>query len=215
MITTKNFVFNELGENAFVMHDETGDCLIVDPGCNTPAQQQKLERYLKEQNLRPVYIVLTHGHFDHLSGLAWAKATFSCPVLMHRDDLFLLNEAVQHAGLFGYAIKPPPAPDRFLEDGEVLAFGHSEVTILHIPGHSPGSICLYSAKDGLLICGDVLFSGSIGRTDLFGGDYQLLITGIREKLMVLPRETVVWPGHGPDTTIGTEYDTNPFLTAHE
>jgi hydroxyacylglutathione hydrolase len=211
MITLKQFVFNELGVNAFVLYDETLKCIIVDPGCSEPNQQQKLSGFVKDKNLQPETIVLTHGHFDHLSGLAWAKRTFSCPVVMHPDDLYLLNNAEQHAGLFGFGIDPPPQPDRLIGEGEVLAFGHSGLDILHVPGHSPGSICLYSEKDGLLICGDVLFSGSIGRTDLFGGNHPLLIRGIREKLMVLPRETTVWPGHGPSTTIGSEYDTNPFL----
>jgi hydroxyacylglutathione hydrolase len=211
MITLKQFVFNELEVNGFLLYDETGKCLIVDPGCNRPGQQQQLSRFVQDHDLKPEAIVLTHGHFDHLSGLAWAKATYSCPVLMHPDDLFLLNSAEQHAGLFGLRVDTPPQPDRFVEEGEVIPFGNSEVAILHVPGHSPGSICLYSEKDGLLICGDVLFSGSVGRSDLFGGDHALLIRGIKEKLMVLPRETTVWPGHGPKTTIGTEYDTNPFL----
>jgi hydroxyacylglutathione hydrolase len=211
MITLKQFTFNELGVNAFILYDETLKCIIVDPGCSEPSQQQQLSRFLQYGNLQPEAIVLTHGHFDHLSGLAWAKRTFSCSVVMHPDDLFLLNNAEQHAGLFGFSIDPPPQPDRFIGEGEVLTFGNSKVNIMHVPGHSPGSICLYSRKSGLLICGDVLFNGSIGRTDLFGGNHPLLIRGIREKLMVLPRETTVWPGHGPNTTIGSEYDTNPFL----
>ncbi len=103
-------------------------------------------------------------------------------------------------------------PDRYLEEGDHIKLGTTDISILHVPGHSPGSICLYMASDNLLICGDVLFKGSIGRTDLFGGDYDLLIRGIKEKLMTLPRETEVWPGHGPSTTIGAEYDTNPFLS---
>jgi hydroxyacylglutathione hydrolase len=212
MIRIAHFVFNELGENSFVLYDDSGKCLIVDPGCTDPKQQQKLKKFLHDKTLIPEYILLTHGHFDHVSGVAWAKSAFSCPVAMHRDDLFLLNNATQHAGLFGFTVDPPPVPDRYIIDGEVVAFGNSEISIIHVPGHSPGSVCLYSANDNLLICGDVLFSGSIGRTDLFGGDHALLIRGIREKLMVLPRETVVWPGHGPKTTIGHEYDTNPFLT---
>ena len=212
MITLKNFVFNELEVNAFVLNDESGACLIVDPGCKNPVQQQNLKKYITENNLRPECIVLTHGHFDHVAGVAWTKNEFSCPVLMHRDDLFLVKDAAQHASLFGIKMENPPLPDRYLEDGDQLKLGSTGIAILHVPGHSPGSICLYMASDNLLICGDVLFLGSIGRTDLFGGDYDLLIRGIKEKLMTLPKETEVWPGHGPSTTIGAEYDTNPFLS---
>jgi hydroxyacylglutathione hydrolase len=212
MIILKSFIFNELEVNAFVLHDESGACLIVDPGCKSPAQQQNLKKYITENNLRPECIILTHGHFDHVAGVAWTKNEFSCPVLMHKDDLFLVKNAVQHASLFGIKMEDPPMPDRFLDEGDPIRLGNSEISILHVPGHSPGSICLYMASDNLLICGDVLFKSSIGRTDLFGGDYDLLIRGIKEKLMTLPRETEVWPGHGPSTTIGAEYDTNPFLS---
>jgi hydroxyacylglutathione hydrolase len=212
MIILKNFVFNELEVNAFVLHDESGASLIVDPGCKNPVQQQNLKRYITENNLHPQCIVLTHGHFDHVAGTAWAKSEFSCPLMMHRDDLFLVKDAVQHASLFGIRLENPPLPDKFLEEGDHIKLGNTDIQILHVPGHSPGSICLYMASDNLLISGDVLFKSSIGRTDLFGGDYDLLIRGIREKLMTLPRDTEVWPGHGPSTTIGAELDTNPFLS---
>jgi hydroxyacylglutathione hydrolase len=212
MITLKNFIFNELEVNTIVLHDESGACLIVDPGCKNPVQQQHLKKYITENNLRPECIFLTHGHFDHVAGIAWTRNEFSCPILMHRDDLFLLRDSVQHAALFGIKVEAPPMPDRYLEEGDSLRLGTTDIAILHVPGHSPGSICLYMASASLLICGDVLFKGSIGRTDLFGGDYDLLIRGIKEKLMKLPRETEVWPGHGPSTTIGAEYDTNPFLS---
>jgi len=212
MITLKNFIFNELEVNAFVLHDESGACLVVDPGCKNPVQQQNLKKYITDNNLRPECIVLTHGHFDHVAGVAWTKNEFSCPILMHKDDLFLVKDAVQHASLFGIKMDPPPLPDRYLKEGDHITLGTTDISILHVPGHSPGSICLYMASDKLLLCGDVLFQGSIGRTDLFGGDYDLLIRGIKEKLMTLPRDTEVWPGHGPATTIGAEYDTNPFLS---
>jgi glyoxylase-like metal-dependent hydrolase (beta-lactamase superfamily II) len=212
MITIKNFIFNELEVNAFVLNDASGACIIVDPGCKNPVQQQDLKKYITGNKLNPEAILLTHGHFDHVAGVAWTKNEFSCPVLMHRDDLFLVRDAVQHASLFGIKMDNPPAPDRFLEEGDTVKLGSTDISILHVPGHSPGSICLYMGPVNLLICGDVLFKGSIGRTDLFGGDYDLLIGGIKTKLMTLPRETVVWPGHGPSTTIGAEYDTNPFLS---
>lgn len=212
MIQLKHFIFNELEVNAFVLHDESGACLIVDPGCKNPVQQQNLKRFITENNLHPEGIVLTHGHFDHVAGVAWAKNEFSCPVMMHEDDLFLVKDAVQHASLFGIKLENPPMPDRYLDEGDHLTLGKTDISILHVPGHSPGSICLHVPTDKLLICGDVLFKGSIGRTDLFGGDYDLLIRGIREKLMTLPGDTEVWPGHGLSTTISAENESNPFLS---
>jgi glyoxylase-like metal-dependent hydrolase (beta-lactamase superfamily II) len=211
MITCKNFIFNELGVNAFVIYDETAACILVDPACNSDGQRKKLREYIRLNSLKPQYIVNTHGHFDHIAGNAWAKSEFGCPLLMHRDDLNLLTNASQYAEIFGIQVDQPPEPDHFLEEGEVLRFGHSEMAILHVPGHSSGSICLFSESDKLLIAGDVLFKGGIGRTDFEDGDYNLLIKGIQTKLMVLPGDTVVWPGHGPPTTIGQEHDTNPFL----
>jgi hydroxyacylglutathione hydrolase len=212
MITLKHFTFNELEVNSFVLYDESGNCLIIDPGCKIPAQQTSLKDFITAGRLKPQSIVLTHAHFDHVAGAAWAKKEFACPMLMHRDDLFLLQDAMQHALLFGIRMEAPPLPDHYLSEGDHLTLGGTDISIIHVPGHSPGSICLYAAADNLLICGDVLFSGSIGRTDLFGGNHELLIRGIKEKLMTLPRETTVWPGHGPNTTIGNEYDTNPFLS---
>ncbi len=211
MITIQHFTFNELEVNSFVLSDPSGACIIVDPGCKIPFQQDKLKNYINSRRLKPTAIVLTHGHFDHVAGTAWARREFGCPMRMHRDDLFLVKDAVQHASLFGIMLETPPEPDGFLEEGDTVTFGEASVSILHVPGHSPGSICLYSAGDRLLICGDVLFRGSIGRTDLFGGDHDLLIRGILEKLVKLPGDTVVWPGHGPETTIETESVTNPFL----
>jgi len=211
MITLKNFVFNELEVNAFVLNDESGACLIVDPGCKNPAQQQNLKKYITGNSLRPECIVLTHGHFDHVAGVAWTKNEFSCPVLMHRDDLFLIRDAVQHASLFGIKMEAPPLPDRYLEGGDSIKLGTTGISILHVPGHSPGSICLYMASDNLLICGDVLFKGSIGRTDLPRGNYHDLIASIRGKLFPLGDDVAFIPGHGPMSTFGFERRNNPFV----
>jgi glyoxylase-like metal-dependent hydrolase (beta-lactamase superfamily II) len=212
MIKLKQFVFNELGVNCFVLHDDTQRCIIVDPGCNSTSQQTKLSAYITENNLTPDYIVNTHGHFDHVFGNSWAKSVYICPILMHRDDLHLIEHIDKFAGLFGFEVDKAPFPDRFLYDGELLEFGETSMKIIHVPGHSPGSICLYSETDRLLISGDVLFNGGVGRTDLPAGNHGLLMRGIREKILTLPPDTVVWPGHGPQTTIRNEHDTNPFLT---
>ncbi len=211
MIELGNFIFNELGVNSFILYDHTHECILVDPGCNTKSQQNELQEFIKNHELKPVCIVNTHGHFDHVFGNAWAKSTFQCPLRLHINDLPLIQHVDKYAGLFGFTVDVSPMPDSYLHDGEILYFGESSLLILHVPGHSPGSICLYSAEGGFVIGGDVLFRGSIGRTDLPGGNYEQLISGIREKLLTLPANTVVFPGHGPKTTIGLEHDTNPFL----
>lgn len=212
MIKLKQFVFNELGVNTYVLYDDSKKCIIVDPGCNTIHHQNKLSTFIEEKQLIPVYIINTHGHFDHVFGNAWAKSTYQCPILMHRDDLHMIEHIDKFAGIFGFEVESSPVPDGFLYDGQRLEFGESSLLVIHVPGHSPGSICLYSEPDHMLISGDVLFNGGIGRTDLPAGNYRLLMTGIHRKLMVLPPETTVWPGHGPRTTIKHEHDTNPFLT---
>ncbi len=211
MIILKRFVFNELGVNSFILHDATRDCVIVDPGCNTDDQLKQVTTYIDENKLNVSGIILTHGHFDHVLGLDLIKSLYNSPVLMHHDDLNQVEHIDKYAGIFGFIVSKTSLPDRYLHDGEIFEFGESKVEIIHVPGHSPGSICLYSRDDSFIICGDVIFYGSIGRTDLPGGNHKLLIKGIREKLLPLPRETVVWPGHGPRTTIGHEHDTNPFL----
>ncbi len=211
MIEVEHFVFNELGVNSFVLYDHSLECVIIDPGCNSKEERDELQQFIINQHLKPVCIVNTHGHFDHIFGNAWAKSTFQCPLRIHINDLPLIQHVDKYAGLFGFTVEASPVPDSYLHDGELINFGESAIQVLHVPGHSPGSICLYNAEAGFVIGGDVLFKGSIGRTDLPGGNYELLISGIQSKIMTLPKNTVLWPGHGPETTIGIEYDTNPFL----
>jgi glyoxylase-like metal-dependent hydrolase (beta-lactamase superfamily II) len=211
MIKIKNFAFNELGVNCFVLYDETSECVIIDPGCNTVRQEEQLTGFIDSKHLKPVAILLTHGHFDHIFGITAIKAVYSCDLVMHKSDEILVENASQYAGIFGFTVGKTPKADRFIDENDTVHFGNSSLEIIHVPGHSPGSICFYSGSDHFAICGDVLFNGSVGRTDLPGGNHELLIKGIRDKLMILPRETIVWPGHGPHTTIGREHDTNPFL----
>jgi glyoxylase-like metal-dependent hydrolase (beta-lactamase superfamily II) len=211
MIKLQNFVFNELGVNSFILWDNTRECIIIDPGFNSDQEQNQVTDFISQYNLKPVYIINTHGHFDHVFGNKMLKSLFQCPILMHSDDRNLIENIDKYAGIFGFFVEKAPMPDRDIHDNEIITFGGTALKVIHVPGHSPGSICLYSEVDRLLICGDVLFNGSIGRTDLPAGNHGLLIRGIREKLMTLPRDTDVWPAHGPKTTIGREHDTNPFL----
>jgi glyoxylase-like metal-dependent hydrolase (beta-lactamase superfamily II) len=211
MITIKSFIFSEFQVNTYVLYDESKQCIIIDPGCNNAHQQADLSGFISNQELRPVMLINTHGHIDHVAGDRFVKNAYNIPLAMHEKDVFLIEQALQFADFFAINAELPPAPDQLLKEGDEVHFGNSVLRVFHIPGHSPGSIVLYAEKDNLLIAGDVLFNGSIGRSDLPGGNHETLIKGINEKLMTLPRKTVVYTGHGPVTTIGHEYDTNPFL----
>jgi glyoxylase-like metal-dependent hydrolase (beta-lactamase superfamily II) len=148
-----------------------------------------------------------------VAGDRFVKTAYNIPLAMHENDVFLLEQTMQFAEFFAIYAEQPPVPDQLLKEGDEVRFGNSVLSVFHIPGHSPGSIVLYAEKDNLLIAGDVLFKGSVGRSDLPGGNHDTLIKGITGKLMTLPGKTVVYAGHGPATTIGYEYDTNPFLQA--
>mgnify|MGYP001332712348 CR=1 FL=1 len=164
---------------------------------------------IKDDKLRVKYIVNTHGHFDHVGANRAMKEATGAELLIHGMDADLFQTAEEHASLFGLTTTVSPEPDRLLEEDDVIKVGELSFKVIHVPGHSPGSICLYSP--GHLFVGDVLFAGSIGRTDLPGGDHQGLLDGIRQKLFLLPDATLVHTGHGPDTTLGEEQKTNPFV----
>jgi hydroxyacylglutathione hydrolase len=211
MIRVQKFVFNPFQENAFLLFDETGECLLVDMGSYTVPEKKEVLYFIENNKLIPVMIVNTHCHVDHLLGNSFFKNKFKIPVAAHKEDEFMLTNALEHGNMFGLEIEAPPKIDNYLAGGDRITFGNSFLEILHVPGHSPGSIALFSREDKFLIAGDVLFNGSIGRTDLPGGDYNTLISSIHEKLLVLPPDVVVYSGHGPESTIGEEIRTNPFL----
>ena len=199
-------------KNGFVVScEDTREAVIIDPGDEVEA----LLDNVRENELHVQAILLTHAHLDHVTGVGPAKAKLNVPTWLHRDDLFLYNRAVEQGRMFGIAVEPPPPVDRFYEPGVPFRFGQQIVDILHTPGHCPGGVCLAIGRETSpareLFVGDTLFAGSIGRTDLPGGDYETLIRSIRTVLFEFPDETVVHSGHGPDTTIGVERRTNPFL----
>jgi glyoxylase-like metal-dependent hydrolase (beta-lactamase superfamily II) len=211
MVKLKQFSFNSFQVSSFVLYDQSGACLIIDPGCNNSAEQHELAVFISANQLRPQAIVNTHGHIDHLLGVDFCRQCWKIPFLIHKDDLPLVRTAPAYAGVFGLEMAVAPIPDSYLLDDQIFGFGESELRILHVPGHSPGSIAIFAAEDNFVITGDALFAGSIGRTDLPGGDADTLLRAIREKLFTLPDETIAWPGHGPSTTIGIEKVENPYL----
>ncbi|HYW96403.1 MAG TPA: MBL fold metallo-hydrolase [Bacteroidales bacterium] len=207
----KTFVFNPFQVNTYLLSDDSGECIIVDAACATDEETGRLTDYIKEHKLTPVMLVNTHAHVDHLPGVTRLREAFKIPFLMHKDDTFLLNRAVEQGQIFGFEMVQPGDPDRYIEEGDTITFGATILEILHVPGHSPGSVVLKNTHQQFLVTGDVLFAGSIGRTDLPGGDYETLTGGIKNKLLTLNDEYVVYPGHGPSTTIGQEREHNPFL----
>ncbi len=202
--------FNPFQENTYVVHDG-GEAVIVDPGCWNTAEEQALARSLDEGHLTPVKLVLTHAHIDHVLGNASIHKRYGLAPWMHRLDLPLLEAAPRQGHVYGIPCGPSPAPAGFLEEGDTVALSGGKLDVLFIPGHAPGHIVLYCKEQGFVIGGDVLFRESIGRTDLPGGDTQTLLDHIREKLFTLPDDTIIHPGHGPETTIGHEKRHNPFL----
>lgn len=199
-------------KNGFVVGcDETREAVLIDPG----DEVQQLLAFAEQKSLRIRHILLTHAHVDHVTGVAVAKRALDVPIHLHEADLFLYEAAVEHGRMFGLRVDAPPAVDEFYEPGEVIAFGRYEARPHHTPGHCPGGVCLQVGRAGEagkhLFVGDTLFAGSIGRTDLPGGDYDTLIGSIKEVLFAFGDDAIVYPGHGPTTTIGQERRTNPFL----
>lgn len=211
MTQLHTFVFNPFQENTYLLADETGECIIVDPGCYFEEEKYTLFNFIQKNNYRLTKIVNTHCHVDHILGSAFLSSKFNVSFEANKEDEFLLQNAVEHGKMFGFDVEPPPAISKYLAENEDLVFGSTILKVLHVPGHSPGSIALYCKAQKFVITGDVLFSGSIGRTDLPGGDYNALINSIKNKLLSLPDDVIVYAGHGPSTTIGHERRTNPFL----
>lgn len=212
MLKIEKFVVNPLQENSFIVSDESGQCIFIDPGFYFQEEYNEMQEYLKVNELNPVMIANTHCHFDHIMGVEYIRKRFDIPFKVHPDDAFLIVNAVEQGQLFGFDMNEVKAPDSFFQENEELIFGNTSFRIIHVPGHSPGHVVFYSEDAGILIAGDVLFNGSIGRSDLPGGNYQQLVSNIKNKLFLLPDKTKVYCGHGPETTLGLEKKSNPFLT---
>ncbi|HPG09256.1 MAG TPA: MBL fold metallo-hydrolase [Saprospiraceae bacterium] len=212
MIRLHYFTFNPFQENTYILSAEDGSAIVIDPGCYTEEEEQELITYLEKEHLKPVRLLNTHCHLDHVFGNAFVAKFYGLEVEIHPGEQIVLDQALSMSHLYGIPMTPSPVPKHSLLPGISIPLGDDQLEILFTPGHSPASISLYCKNQGFLIAGDVLFQESIGRTDLPGGNMATLLKSIREAFFVLPDDTLVYPGHGPHTTIGHERRHNPFLT---
>lgn len=211
MLYTQSFTFNPFQENTYIIFNDLKQCWIVDPGMYDSQEISILTSYIKEQNLKPQAIINTHTHLDHIFGVNALKDLYNIPFGIHKKELPVLEGAAGSAILFGFNFSNPPEPDFFIEENQPYTAGEDTLDILFVPGHSPGSIVFYNEAGKWAISGDALFNGSIGRTDLPGGNHEQLLNSIKNELYSLPDDVTVHSGHGPSTTIGQEKSSNPFV----
>lgn len=212
MTQVQTFEFNPFAENTYLVYDDSDECIIVDPGCYTAAERRQLLAFVEGKQLRVVRLINTHCHLDHVFGNHFVAQTWGLLPELHRGELPLLQHYPATCQLYGIPdAQPSPMPERFLEAGAAVEFGNTRLEILFTPGHSPASLSFYCREAGFVLAGDVLFLESIGRTDLPGGHHETLLDSVRRQLFILPGETVVYPGHGPATTIRHEKEYNPFF----
>ena len=211
----KPFVFNSFGVNGFVLSNDAGDAILIDPSAGSEQEEQALARYIEQNKLTVKHLLNTHLHLDHVLGNAFIAKTYGVQPEAHEEDAFLLDLQEEQSQMFGLPMREPsPGLGNYLAEGDVVEVPGIRLQVIHVAGHSPGGIAFFCENPGevngqanvppLLFPGDILFAGSRGRSDLFGGDDHALVTGIKNKLMTLPKETVVFPGHGPMTTIADE-----------
>jgi len=211
MIQIKTFVFNPFQENTYLVSDESKQCIILDPGCYFEQEQDEIVDYINKNKLEPKYVIHSHGHIDHALGADFIKEKYKIKGVIHKGDMEVYRRIADFGQNIGLEINQPSDPELFVTEGEKIEFGNTAFDIFHVPGHSQGSIALHNKKEKTLFAGDVLFKLGIGRTDLFGGDHATLIESIRNKLLTLEGDTVVYPGHGETTTIKEEKNDNPLL----
>ncbi|MEM6348074.1 MAG: MBL fold metallo-hydrolase [Bacteroidota bacterium] len=211
MLDIQAFVFNPYQENTYVVSDETKSCVIIDPGCYRPEEKQLLVDYIEQNGLKPIYLLNTHGHIDHMLGNYFVKEKYQIPFLTHEIVVQELESVIGYAAAFGMNPDPSPAPDQLVGEGDIITFGQTSFEVMFTPGHSAGHISFFHRESQQLFSGDVLFQGSIGRTDLPGGDSQTLMQTIENRLLPLGDEVRVYTGHGGSTTIGRERVSNPFI----
>ncbi|MEO6285048.1 MAG: MBL fold metallo-hydrolase [Dyadobacter sp.] len=211
MVQIQTFVFNPFSENTYLLSDETGEAIIIDPGCYDQAEYKELTDHIAANNLTPLKIINTHAHIDHVLGIAALKRKYNIPFYLHRLDEPVLKAVKSYASNYGFAVFDEPEIDHYLVEGESVTFGNTTLKVIFVPGHAPGHVAFVNDEQKFVIGGDVLFHLSIGRTDLPGGDHATLLSSIRTQLFTLPDEYQVFPGHMQSTTIGFEKKHNPFF----
>ncbi|WP_439184106.1 MBL fold metallo-hydrolase [Carboxylicivirga taeanensis] len=213
MIRVDIIPINPWQENTYILSDETKECVIIDPGCLSPEERNSVAKFIDDRGYKPVRMLQTHMHLDHVFGSKFIADTYGLKLEAHKDDEFWGQQTVDYAANFGMQLDAnPPAIGNYLSEGDTVSFGHSSLEVIHVPGHSPGGIVFYSKDDKMAIVGDVLFRESIGRADLPGGDFETLVANIKSKLLTLDDDVTIYPGHGPSSTIGHERTNNPFLS---
>jgi len=211
MITIQTFIFNPFQTNTYLLYDETNECVIIDAACESDREKERLADFIKNQNLTPVRLLYTHLHVDHALGNTFITEKYNLSPEVHPKGKLFWESAREFSSVFNIKFEKPMEPTVFLHDGDEVTFGNSTLQVLYTPGHADGSVCFWNKKQKFVVVGDVLFQDSIGRTDLPTGNYDLLIKSIKEKLLVLDDDTVVYCGHGPETTIGYEKNHNPYF----
>ncbi|MFT4094302.1 MAG: MBL fold metallo-hydrolase [Niabella sp.] len=211
MLSVQRFTFNPVQENTYVLYNENGDCCIIDPGCYFDEERRELTRFITSKKLKPIYLLNTHCHLDHVFGNKYVSDTWQLPLYLHEAEQMVLSFAPKSAEMYGLPFDNYNGEMKWLIPGDIIKIGSDELKVLFTPGHSPGSVSFYDEKDGFVISGDVLFAGSIGRTDLPGGDDDTLEKSVKTQLYTLPDEVKVYAGHGGGTSIGYEKRTNPFV----
>lgn len=211
MFTVKAFTFSPVQENSYLLYNETGKAIVIDPGCYFPEERDVLQNFITQNKLHPALLLNTHCHLDHVFGNKWIHETYNLLLHIHPNEKQVLDFAPASGLMWNLPFDNYNGALVYLNEGETIKLGEDELSILFAPGHSPGHVCFYCKKQNFVIGGDVLFRDSIGRTDLPGGHHETLIRSIKTQLFVLPDDTKVYSGHGPVTTIGYEKRNNPFL----
>jgi hydroxyacylglutathione hydrolase len=212
VLKIKSFTFSPIQENTYLLYNEFNQCVIIDPGCYFDAEKQELTQFITQHKLQPIALLNTHCHLDHVFGNKYVTEKYNLTPQTHANEKIVLDYAPTSGLMYNLPFDNYTGELFFLKENDIVQIGQDELLVIEAPGHSPGHICFYCKQQGFLIGGDVLFNRSIGRTDLPGGNHDLLIKNIKEKLFVLPNKTIVYSGHGGSTTIGEEKVENPYLT---
>jgi len=206
------FIFNDFRVITYlVIDEETSETVIIDPGCNKDSERKRLQHYVDVHGLKPKYVVNTHAHMDHICGNKYVVSEYDIPLIAHKKELENYSHSKDFVGIYGFEFEESPLPDEYLKEGDEIVFGSSKLHIIETPGHTAGSISLLSPEKEIIFSGDIIFQGSIGRTDLPGGDLDTLINTLKEKILTLPGDTIIFAGHGYETTVAEEMKNNPFI----